>query len=75
MATNTCHTQEKQLKKVRAKQKRLQAILGGEDIQRVEAELLADNDVDDGKEVINVTYTFIHSFNLCFHFCFAGHIS
>ncbi|GAA6213831.1 DNA excision repair protein ERCC-6 isoform X1 [Lates japonicus] len=38
---------EKQLKKVRAKQKRLQAILGGEDIQRVEAELLAE---DDGEE-------------------------
>ncbi|MED6245723.1 hypothetical protein ATANTOWER_007136, partial [Ataeniobius toweri] len=38
---------EKQLKKVRAKQKRLQAILGGEDVQRVEAELLAE---DDGEE-------------------------
>uniref|UniRef100_A0A3Q3QYY4 DNA excision repair protein ERCC-6 n=1 Tax=Monopterus albus TaxID=43700 RepID=A0A3Q3QYY4_MONAL len=38
---------EKQLKKVRAKQKRLQAILGGEDIQRVETELLAQ---DDGEE-------------------------
>ncbi|TKS85519.1 DNA excision repair protein ERCC-6 [Collichthys lucidus] len=38
---------EKQLKKVRAKQKRLQAILGGEDTQRVEAELLAG---DDGEE-------------------------
>ncbi|XP_062286135.1 DNA excision repair protein ERCC-6 [Scomber scombrus] len=38
---------EKQLKKVRAKQKRLQAILGGEDTQRVEAELLAE---DDGEE-------------------------
>uniref|UniRef100_A0A3Q1HJS9 DNA excision repair protein ERCC-6 n=1 Tax=Acanthochromis polyacanthus TaxID=80966 RepID=A0A3Q1HJS9_9TELE len=38
---------EKQLKKVRAKQKRLQAILGGEDAQRVEAELLAE---DDGEE-------------------------
>ncbi|CAJ1067572.1 DNA excision repair protein ERCC-6 [Xyrichtys novacula] len=35
---------EKQLKKIRAKQKRLQAILGGEDTQRVEAELLADED-------------------------------
>ncbi|XP_070697451.1 DNA excision repair protein ERCC-6 [Pempheris klunzingeri] len=34
---------EKQLKKVRAKQKRLQAILGGEDTQRVEAELLAED--------------------------------
>ncbi|KAI3363158.1 hypothetical protein L3Q82_011808, partial [Scortum barcoo] len=38
---------EKQLKKVRAKQKRLQAILGGENTQRVEAELLAE---DDGEE-------------------------
>uniref|UniRef100_A0A8C5H263 DNA excision repair protein ERCC-6 n=1 Tax=Gouania willdenowi TaxID=441366 RepID=A0A8C5H263_GOUWI len=35
---------EKQLKKVRAKQKRLQAILGGEDSERVEAELLAEDD-------------------------------
>ncbi|XP_056291715.1 DNA excision repair protein ERCC-6 [Pseudoliparis swirei] len=34
---------EKQLKKVKAKQKRLQAILGGEDTQRVEAELLAED--------------------------------
>ncbi|CAI5654012.1 unnamed protein product [Oreochromis niloticus] len=38
---------EKQLKKVRAKQKRLQAILGGEDTQRVEFEFLAE---DDGEE-------------------------
>ncbi|KAM9726838.1 DNA excision repair protein ERCC-6 isoform 1-T2 [Menidia menidia] len=37
---------EKQLKKVRAKQKRLQAILGGEDTLRVEAEHLAE----DGEE-------------------------
>lgn len=51
MITNTCRIQEKQLKKVRAKQKRLQAILGGEDIQRVEAELLAEDDGDDGEEV------------------------
>ncbi|KAJ3610808.1 hypothetical protein NHX12_022899, partial [Muraenolepis orangiensis] len=35
---------EKQLKKIRAKQKRLQAVLGGEDALRVEAELLADDD-------------------------------
>ncbi|XP_029376158.1 DNA excision repair protein ERCC-6 isoform X2 [Echeneis naucrates] len=35
---------EKQLKKVRAKQKRLQAILGGEETLRVEAELLAEED-------------------------------
>lgn len=53
---NTFHFQEKQLKKVRAKQKRLQAILGGEDIQRVEAELLADDDGDDGEEARNVTH-------------------
>lgn len=51
LITNTCCIQEKQLKKVRAKQKRLQAILGGEDIQRVEAELLAEDDGDDGEEV------------------------
>lgn len=51
MITNAFRIQEKQLKKVRAKQKRLQAILGGEDIQRVEAELLAEDDVDDGEEV------------------------
>ncbi|XP_017268545.1 DNA excision repair protein ERCC-6 [Kryptolebias marmoratus] len=38
---------EKQLKKVRAKQKRLQAILGGEDVQRVEAELLAEDDEEE----------------------------
>ncbi|XP_044069023.1 DNA excision repair protein ERCC-6 isoform X2 [Siniperca chuatsi] len=37
---------EKQLKKVRAKQKRLQAILGGEDTQRVEAEFLTEDDGD-----------------------------
>ncbi|XP_008289607.1 DNA excision repair protein ERCC-6 [Stegastes partitus] len=35
---------EKQLKKIRAKQRRLQAILGQEDTQRVEAELLAEDD-------------------------------
>lgn len=51
LITNTCRIQEKQLKKVRAKQKRLQAILGGEDLQRVEAELLAEDDGDDGEEV------------------------
>ncbi|XP_069000861.1 DNA excision repair protein ERCC-6 isoform X1 [Embiotoca jacksoni] len=38
---------EKQLKKVRAKQRRLQAILGGEDTQRVEAELLAEDDEEE----------------------------
>lgn len=40
--------QEKQLKKVRAKQKRLQAILGGEDTQRVEFEFLAEDDREEG---------------------------
>uniref|UniRef100_A0AAQ4NZF0 DNA excision repair protein ERCC-6 n=1 Tax=Gasterosteus aculeatus aculeatus TaxID=481459 RepID=A0AAQ4NZF0_GASAC len=35
---------EKQLKKVKAKQKRLQAILGGEDTERVELELLAEDE-------------------------------
>lgn len=37
------------MKKVRAKQKRLQAILGGEDAQRVEAELLAEDDGEEGE--------------------------
>lgn len=59
MVTNTFYTQEKQLKKVRAKQKRLQAILGGEDIQRVEAELLAEDDGDDGEEVIHIFGTIL----------------
>lgn len=53
--------QEKQLKKVRAKQKRLQAILGGEDIQRVEAEILAESDIDDGGEVMNFTHKLSYS--------------
>ncbi|KAJ8248531.1 hypothetical protein GJAV_G00243010 [Gymnothorax javanicus] len=35
---------EKQLKKIRAKQKRLQAVIGGEDAQKLEAELLEDGD-------------------------------
>ncbi|XP_042358145.1 DNA excision repair protein ERCC-6 isoform X2 [Plectropomus leopardus] len=38
---------EKQLKKVKAKQKRLQAILGGEGAERVEAELLAEDDEEE----------------------------
>lgn len=59
--TNTFPIQEKQLKKVRAKQKRLQAILGGEDIQRVEAELLAEDDIDDGEKAINVTHKLSYS--------------
>ncbi|KAM3863230.1 LOW QUALITY PROTEIN: DNA excision repair protein ERCC-6 [Diretmus argenteus] len=46
---------EKQLKKIRAKQRRLQAVLGGEDTLRVEAELLAD---EDEEEVVPV-YVFI----------------
>lgn len=53
--------QEKQLKKVRAKQKRLQAILGGDDIQRVEAEILAESDIDDGEEVVNFTHKLSYS--------------
>lgn len=36
--------QEKQLKKIRAKQKRLQAFLDGENIQKLEAELLIEDD-------------------------------
>lgn len=43
---------EKQLKKVRAKQKRLQAILGGEDVERVEAELLAEDDEEEGNNIL-----------------------
>lgn len=54
--------QEKQLKKVRAKQKRLQAILGGEDTLRVEAELLAEDDGEEGEETYFLTY---HSFFIC----------
>ncbi|XP_028819956.1 DNA excision repair protein ERCC-6 isoform X2 [Denticeps clupeoides] len=38
---------EKQLKKIRAKQKRLQAILGGEDVQLLEAVARTNEDVDD----------------------------
>lgn len=44
-----CVIQEKQLKKVRAKQKRLQAILGGEITQRFEDELLAEGAEGTGK--------------------------
>ncbi|KAM8852201.1 DNA excision repair protein ERCC-6 isoform 1-T1 [Synchiropus picturatus] len=40
---------EKQLKKVKAKQRRLQAILGGESAQRLEAELLAEEDGEDAE--------------------------
>uniref|UniRef100_A0A671QQ30 DNA excision repair protein ERCC-6 n=1 Tax=Sinocyclocheilus anshuiensis TaxID=1608454 RepID=A0A671QQ30_9TELE len=39
---------EKQLKKIRAKQKRLQAVLDGEDIQKLEAELLIEDDEGSG---------------------------
>lgn len=60
--------QEKQLKKVRAKQKRLQAILGGEDIQRVEAELLAE---DDDEEEGDVFYVFTFH---CFHMYFLRNV-
>lgn len=51
-AENTFLIQENQLKKVRAKQKRLQAILGGDVAQRVEAELLAEDDEETGEESI-----------------------
>uniref|UniRef100_A0A667X223 DNA excision repair protein ERCC-6 n=1 Tax=Myripristis murdjan TaxID=586833 RepID=A0A667X223_9TELE len=43
---------EKQLKKIRAKQRRLQAILGGEDTLRVEAELLAEDDGEEGPSTL-----------------------
>ncbi|KAI5108055.1 DNA excision repair protein ERCC-6, partial [Silurus meridionalis] len=39
---------EKQLKKIRAKQRRLQAFLSGEDIQKLEAELLIEDDTEAG---------------------------
>ncbi|KAK3554283.1 hypothetical protein QTP70_020140 [Hemibagrus guttatus] len=39
---------EKQLKKIRAKQRRLQAFLSGEDIQKIEAELLTEDDTEAG---------------------------
>ncbi|XP_076830687.1 DNA excision repair protein ERCC-6 [Brachyhypopomus gauderio] len=43
---------EKQLKKIRAKQRRLQAILGGEDIQKLEAELLTEDDEEAGPSTL-----------------------
>ncbi|XP_036430059.1 DNA excision repair protein ERCC-6 [Colossoma macropomum] len=43
---------EKQLKKIRAKQRRLQAILGGEDIQKLEAELLTEDDEEPGPSTL-----------------------
>lgn len=52
--------QEKQLKKVRAKQKRLQAILGGEDTQRVEFEFLAEDDGEEG----NVLFFYVLTGNI-----------
>lgn len=43
---------------MRAKQKRLQAILGGEDTQRVEAELLAEDDGEEGEVSLFLMYGF-----------------
>ncbi|KAI1894296.1 hypothetical protein AGOR_G00114360 [Albula goreensis] len=43
---------EKQLKKIKAKQKRLQAILGGDDVQKLEAELLDDVDEESGPSTL-----------------------
>ncbi|XP_043111820.1 DNA excision repair protein ERCC-6 [Puntigrus tetrazona] len=43
---------EKQLKKIRAKQKRLQAVLDGEDIQKLEAELLIEDDDEPGPSTL-----------------------
>ncbi|KAG9341107.1 hypothetical protein JZ751_019861 [Albula glossodonta] len=43
---------EKQLKKIKAKQKRLQAILGGDDVQKLEAELLDDVDEEPGPSTL-----------------------
>ncbi|KTF92631.1 hypothetical protein cypCar_00044444 [Cyprinus carpio] len=43
---------EKQLKKIRAKQKRLQAVLDGEDVQKLEAELLIEDDEEPGPSTL-----------------------
>ncbi|XP_030628398.1 DNA excision repair protein ERCC-6 [Chanos chanos] len=43
---------EKQLKKIRAKQKRLQAILGGEDAQKLEEELSVEDDEEPGPSTL-----------------------
>ncbi|XP_066535839.1 DNA excision repair protein ERCC-6 [Hoplias malabaricus] len=43
---------EKQLKKIRAKQRRLQAILGGEDILKLETELLTEDDEEPGPSTL-----------------------
>ncbi|TRY58587.1 hypothetical protein DNTS_015879 [Danionella cerebrum] len=43
---------EKQLKKIRAKQKRLQAVLDGEDIQKLEEELLIEDDEEPGPSTL-----------------------
>ncbi|KAI7805909.1 DNA excision repair protein ERCC-6 isoform X1 [Triplophysa rosa] len=43
---------EKQLKKIRAKQKRLQAFLDGENIQKLEAELLIEDDEEPGPSTL-----------------------
>ncbi|KAG9275341.1 DNA excision repair protein ERCC-6 [Astyanax mexicanus] len=43
---------EKQLKKIRAKQRRLQAVLGGEDILKLEAEVLTEDDEEPGPSTL-----------------------
>nr|XP_055027087.1 LOW QUALITY PROTEIN: DNA excision repair protein ERCC-6 [Misgurnus anguillicaudatus] len=43
---------EKQLKKIRAKQKRLQAFLDGEDIQKLEEKLLIEDDEEPGPSTL-----------------------
>uniref|UniRef100_A0A673JHB5 DNA excision repair protein ERCC-6 n=1 Tax=Sinocyclocheilus rhinocerous TaxID=307959 RepID=A0A673JHB5_9TELE len=43
---------EKQLKKIRAKQKRLQAVLDGEDVQKLETEFLIEDDEEPGPSTL-----------------------
>jgi hypothetical protein len=59
--------QEKQLKKIRAKQRRLQAILGGEDTLKIEAELLLEDDVDEGELLLTrgILVALSHSLHIC----------
>ncbi|XP_039629746.1 DNA excision repair protein ERCC-6 [Polypterus senegalus] len=43
---------EKQIKKLKAKQRRIQAIIGGEDIQKIEAELNDEDDEEPGPSTL-----------------------
>lgn len=59
---------EKQLKKVKAKQRRLQAILGGEDAQRVEDELLAECDDEEGELLLSYKIFFFNLTEITFYY-------